>query len=96
MTAFEKNFQELTNGTYCIWDRIVVRGYIGTLQRENTLIYFLKDICGVETITPNVLKSFTQNFVTFVNKFADTHNIPILTQLRHLSELSLIFTEKIV
>lgn len=77
MNAFEKNYQSQTTGCYQIWDRIVLRGYIGSLQRENVLVYFLQAICGITTITSEALKSFTQKFVASVEKYALDHNIPV-------------------
>jgi hypothetical protein len=77
MNAFETTYQHQTTGCYQIWDRIVIRGYMGSLQRENLLVYFLKEICGIATITPEVIKSFTQKFVAAAEKYASLNNIPV-------------------
>lgn len=77
--TFEQTFQSVTSGFYSVLDRIVIRGYISALQRENSLVYFLKNICGVDVITPQSLKRFTEIFINVIQSFADKYNIPILT-----------------
>lgn len=79
MNTFETSYQEHTNGSYCIWDRLVIRAFIGTLQREAHLVYFLKEICGIKCITPEVLKEYTEKFVNSVEQFAHQYQIPIET-----------------
>lgn len=78
MTNFEQLYKGHIKFSYELVDRLIVKGYLSGLQRETDLIYFLTKILRIKCVTPEVLKSFTAQFVSSIEKYANTHFIPII------------------
>ncbi|MDR7548264.1 MAG: hypothetical protein QN149_13415 [Armatimonadota bacterium] len=59
-------------------DRLIVNAYIPTLQTPGAVARFLRDVCHKPILSPVVFKGLTDRFVAQVQRFAQSHQIPIL------------------
>ena len=79
MERFLHLFGRFVDFTYGVWDRIVLRGYYGRLQRPANIVYFFHDVCGIYPITPEVLASRTEHYRKWLDGYAAQRGIPILS-----------------
>ena len=63
---------------YTCWDRIVLHGYIERLQRPENLVYFLRNVVGVDCIEPAVLEQRSNAYKAWVRRVTDELGIPVL------------------
>lgn len=61
---------------YSCFDRIVINGYLPQLYRIESLVYFLRKICGVEIITKEILRGRSHDYQKWVEGYALNHGIP--------------------
>lgn len=59
-------------------DRLIVNAYIPTLQTPGAVARFLRDVCHKPILSPVVFKGLTDRFVAQVQRFAQSHRIPVL------------------
>jgi len=77
MESFAKLFGSLLVFVYHCFDRIVIQGYLPLLTRPAQIVYFFRDVHGIEPITKEVLQKRTQDYNRWVEAFARNHNIPL-------------------
>jgi hypothetical protein len=77
MQLFLKLFGAFLQFSYHCFDRIVINGYLSCLSRENQLVYFFREVCGVAKITPEVLRQRTDDYQHWVESYAANRRIPI-------------------
>jgi len=63
--------------TYASFDRMVINGYLTALCTPNHAAYFFRYICGIETITDEILRGRTEDYRKFVEGYALPRQIPI-------------------
>ena len=63
---------------YTCWDRIVINGYIDRLQRPENLVYFFREVVGIDCIEPTVLAQRTNAYRAWVRRITDEQGIPVL------------------
>lgn len=78
MDRFLELFGHFIEFAYAIWDRIVLRGYYERLQRPENIVYFFRDVCGINCITPKVLAYRTERYRKWVEGYARRRRIPII------------------
>lgn len=78
MDRFLQLFGHLVEFAYSCWDRIVLRGYYERLQRPENIVYFFRNVCGVQCITPAVLARPTDVYRKWVEAYARRRKIPLL------------------
>lgn len=76
METFAKLFGSLLVFVYHCFDRIVIQGYLPLLTRPEQIVYFFRDVHGIEPITKEVLRKRTQDYNRWIEAFATNHNIP--------------------
>jgi hypothetical protein len=62
---------------YHCFDRIVIRGYLSTLSRPKNIVYFFRTIKQVECISKETLRQRTDQYLSWVNAYANNQDIPI-------------------
>ena len=67
---------------YTTWDRIVLNGYLDRLQRPENVIYFLREVVGVPSVTPEVLLRRTAPYRAWVERYAQAQGIPLVSAPR--------------
>ena len=73
---FITQFSDNIKFSYCIFDRVICRGYVLNLFFEGELRNFLKAV-GYRKCSPWVLRSFTEQLNDHIVKEAERYNIPI-------------------
>ena len=61
----------------CI-DRLYLNGYVPRLQRPQNLWWFLHEHRGCPVISPVLVKRLTDDFVRKIDRFINTHSIPLV------------------
>ncbi|MGQ9723520.1 MAG: hypothetical protein ACUVXA_19620 [Candidatus Jordarchaeum sp.] len=56
---------------YKFFNRILLKGYIPWIQRENGMVYFLKEIRGIKCIGTEALRNLTRGFIQRVERYAE-------------------------
>jgi hypothetical protein len=69
---------------YHCFDRIVIRGYLSTLSRPENIEYFFRTIKQVECIGKETLRQRTDQYLSWVNAYAQNHEIPIEWAQKHV------------
>ena len=77
MELFTKLFGSLLLFVYHCFDRIVIHGYLSALTRPEQVVYFFRQVVGVEAVDKAVLSRRTGEYQDWVEAFARNHNIPI-------------------
>lgn len=77
MELFTKLFGSLLVFIYHCFDRIVIHGYLSGLSRPEQVVYFFRQIVGVETVDKEVLSRRTNEYQNWVEAFARNHETPI-------------------
>ena len=72
---------------YEIFDRIILKGFIQSVQRENRMVYFLRDVRGLDCISKEALKGLTKGFIQWVEKYAREDQVPLITEKRGVNKL---------
>jgi hypothetical protein len=78
MSLADRFAQEITL-EYSLIDRMRVRGHVLSLQTITMLRMFFQQIRGVEWIEPQHLQQLTSDFVQFVEQYAESHKIPLIS-----------------
>lgn len=61
---------------YDCFDRIVLNGYLSFMTRENNVVYFFRDVCGITPITKDALGQRTREYQQWVERYAANHKLP--------------------
>lgn len=77
MEKLSRLFGRSIRFAYHCFDRIVVRGYLSTLSRPENIEYFFRTIKQVECIGKDTLRQRTDPYLSWVNAYAQNHEIPI-------------------
>jgi len=77
METFTRLFSRLIVFIYHCFDRIVIQGYLPLLTRPEQIVYFFRDVHGIEPITKEVLRKRTTDYNNWVASFARNHDIPL-------------------
>jgi hypothetical protein len=64
---------------YTCWDRIVINGDIDRLQRPENLVYFFREVVGIDGIEPSVLAQRTNTDRAWVRRMTDEQGMPVLS-----------------
>lgn len=56
MELFNRLFGSLLVFIYHFFDRIVINGYLSMLSRPEQVVYFFKEVFGIEPITKEILR----------------------------------------
>ncbi|OGF66142.1 MAG: hypothetical protein A2Y62_06370 [Candidatus Fischerbacteria bacterium RBG_13_37_8] len=78
MKTFLDIFGHLLSFHYYSFDRIVMRGYLFSLDHCSSIVYFFKELHGVKEITKQVLSSRTKDYQSWVEAYARNNHIPII------------------
>ena len=77
MELFTKLFGSLLVFVYHCFDRIVIHGYLSALTRPEQVVYFFRQVVGVEAVDKEVLSRRTEEYQDWVEAFARNHDTPI-------------------
>src|SRR5206468_656991 len=77
MELFTKLFGSLLVFVYHCFDRIVINGYLSALTRPEQVVYFFREIVGVQVVDKEVLSRRTGEYQDWVEAFARNHDTPI-------------------
>src|SRR5207244_148930 len=77
MELFTKLFGSLLVLVYHCFDRIVIHGYLSALTRPEPVVYFFRQVVGVEAVDKEVLSRRTGEYQDWVEAFARNHHTPI-------------------
>ena len=77
MELFTKLFGSLLVFVYHCFDRIVIHGYLSALTRPEQVVYFFRQVVGVEAVDKEVLSRRTGEYQDWVEAFARNHDTPI-------------------
>ena len=77
METFHKLFGSLLSFVYHCFDRVVILAYLPLLTREENLVHFFRDVNGISPITKEVLQERTDHYRSWVDSYANQHNVPI-------------------
>jgi len=77
MELFTKLFGSLLVFVYHCFDRIVIHGYLSALSRPEQVVFFFRQIVGVQSVDKEVLSRRTNEYQEWVEAFARNHDTPI-------------------
>jgi len=77
MELFTKLFGSLLVFVYHCFDRIVIHGYLSALSRPEQVVFFFRQIVGVDVVDKEVLSRRTGEYQDWVEAFARNHGTPI-------------------
>lgn len=77
MELFTKLFGAWLLFTYHCFDRVVISGYLMGLQRCGQVVYWLREVLGLEKIDKAALSRRTWEYVAWVEAFARRQKIPL-------------------
>ncbi len=77
MEAFLELYAGMIRFVYHCFDRIVINGYLSMLSRPEHVVYFFREILGIQAITKEVLTQRTRDYQRWVEAFALNHVIPM-------------------
>ena len=77
MELFTRLFGNLIVLIYHCFDRIVINGYLSMLSRPEQVVYFFKEVLGIEPITKEALGQRTKDYQSWVEAYASNHRIPL-------------------
>ena len=77
METFHKLFGSLLSFVYHCFERVVILAYLPLLTREEKIVHFFRDVNGVWPITQDALRERTNRYRSWVDDYADQHNIPV-------------------
>lgn len=77
MELFNRLFGSLLVFIYHCFDRIVINGYLSMLSRPEQVVYFFKEVLGIEPITKEVLAKRTKEYQDWVEAYARNQGIPL-------------------
>jgi hypothetical protein len=77
MELFHKLFGTWLVFTYHCFDRILISGYLMGLQRCGQVVYWLREVLGLEQIDKAALRRRTEEYVAWVQAFARKPRIPL-------------------
>ena len=78
-STFVECYNKYIDFCYEIFDRILLKGYIPLIQRENGMVYFLREFRGMKCISKEALKNLTKGFIKRVERYVEENSIPVVT-----------------
>ena len=90
MQLFVKRFEPYLQWFYHCFDRIVINGHLLGLMRENQIVYFFRDVCGHPKLTKELLRQRTQDYQSWVERFARNHKVPLVWAQKHVRKEDLV------
>lgn len=78
MACLADRFADDISLEYSLVDRLRIRGHVMKLQTITLLRMYFQQVRHVEWIQPTHLQQLTEEFVRYVEQFAELNNIPIL------------------
>ena len=88
-STFVECYNKYIDFCYEIFDRILLKGYIPLIQRENGMVYFLREFRGMKCISKEALKNLTKGFIKRVERYVEENSIPVITLKRGESKLGI-------
>ncbi|MBA7516572.1 hypothetical protein ES705_08620 [subsurface metagenome] len=89
LSKFESYYAKYIDFSCELFDRIILKGYIPLVQRENGMVYFLRNVRGIQCISKEALKELTKGFIHRVEKYSQEQQVLLLTAERNDSKLSI-------
>lgn len=77
MELFRKLFGTWLVFTYHCFDRMVISGYLMGLQRCGQVVYWLREVLGLEQVDKAALSRPTEQYVAWVEAFARKQGLPL-------------------
>ena len=77
MELFTKLFGRLLVFMYHCFDRIVIHGYLSGLSRPEQVVYFFRQVVGIDTVDKDVLSRRTNAYQPWVDAYARNHETPV-------------------
>jgi hypothetical protein len=77
MELFTKLFGRLLVFMYHCFDRIVIHGYLSGLSRPEQVVYFFRQVVGIDTVDKDVLSRRTNEYQQWVEAYARNHETPV-------------------
>jgi len=77
MELFTKLFGRLLVFMYHCFDRIVIHGYLSGLSRPEQVVYFFRQVVGIDTVDKDVLSRRTNEYQQWVDAYARNHETPV-------------------
>lgn len=77
MELFSKLFGDVLLFVYHCFDRIVIHGYLSNLSRPGQVVFFFRQVVGVQAVTKEVLSQRTTEYQNWVEAYARNHQTPI-------------------
>jgi len=90
MQLFLKLFGPYLQWVYHCFDRIVINGHLLGLMRENQIVYFFRNVCGHPKLTKELLGRRSQEYHTWVERFARNHKVPLVWAEKHVRKEDLV------
>lgn len=77
MQLFLKLFGRWVQWVYACFDRVVIQGYLWFFMREENIVFFFREVCGVAKITRAIFLKRSREYQRWVEAYASHQFIPI-------------------
>lgn len=77
MQLFLKLFGHWVQWAYACFDRVVINGYLWFFLREENVVFFFREVCGVPKITREIFLKRSQEYQRWVEAYAGHQLIPM-------------------
>jgi hypothetical protein len=77
MEAFLELYSGMIVFVYHCFDRVVINGYLSLLSRPENVVYFFRQVVGIQAITKEVLSKRTRDYQRWVEAYARNQGIPM-------------------
>jgi hypothetical protein len=77
MERFIQLFADFLSLIYHCFDRIVIHGYLSGLSRPEQVVYFFRQVLGIQVVSKEILSQRTNDYRDWVEAYAGNHKIPI-------------------
>jgi hypothetical protein len=77
MEAFLELYSGMIVFVYHCFDRVVINGYLSLLSRPENVVYFFRQVVGIQAITKEVLSKRTREYQRWVEAYARNRGIPM-------------------
>jgi len=77
MQLFLKLFGRWVQWAYACFDRVVINGYLWFFMREENIVFFFREVCGVPKITREIFLKRSQDYQRWVEAYAGHQLIPL-------------------
>ena len=77
MQLFLRLFGHWVQWAYACFDRVVIQGYLWFFMREENIVFFFRQVCGVPKITREVFLKRSREYQRWVEAYAGHQLIPM-------------------